>query len=122
MDLKFFVMIKGNPPSVTDYQTNALGGTSKMYSYCSNNPKHSEQRTVFCDWTKEAESSRIPKFEKCAKTYRSWSRYILNTYKYSHISNGSTEGFNNKIKVLKRTSYGIRNFENFGTRILMITN
>lgn len=30
-------MIKEKPPSATVYQTNALGGTSKMYSYCSNN-------------------------------------------------------------------------------------
>lgn len=28
-------------------------------------------------------------------------KYILNSLKYRHISNGSTEGFNNKIRVLK---------------------
>ena len=33
----FFVMIKEKPPSANVYQTTALGGTSKMYSYCSNN-------------------------------------------------------------------------------------
>ena len=93
----------------------------KFYEICQN-PKYSEQRTDFWDWIKEAESSGIPEFEKCAKTYRNWSKYILNAYKYSNISNGPTEGFNNKIKVLKRTSYGIRNFEHFRTRILMVTN
>ena len=30
-------MIKEKPPSANVYQTTALGGTSKMYSYCSNN-------------------------------------------------------------------------------------
>ena len=93
----------------------------KFYEICQNS-KYSEQRIMFWDWIKEAESSGINEFEKCAKTYRTWSKYILNAYKYSHISNGPTEGFNNKIKVLKRCSYGIRNFEHFRTRILMVTN
>ena len=93
----------------------------RFYEICQN-PKYSEQRTMFWDWVKEAESCGINEFEKCAKTYRTWSKYILNAYKYFHISNGPTEGFNNKIKVLKRTSYGIRNFEHFRTRILMVTN
>ena len=35
-------------------------------------------------------------------------------------SNGPTEGFNNKIKVLKRISFGFRNFTNFKARILLL--
>ncbi|WP_308694484.1 transposase, partial [uncultured Veillonella sp.] len=35
-------------------------------------------------------------------------------------SNGFTEGCNNKIKVLKRCSFGIRNFHYFRNRILFI--
>ncbi|MCG4747187.1 transposase [Enterocloster aldenensis] len=35
---------------------------------------------------------------------------ILNAFKYG-LTNGPTEGFNNKIKVLKQSSYGIRNFK-----------
>lgn len=46
---------------------------------------------------------------------------LLNTFKYG-ITNGPTEGFNNKIKVLKRTSYDVRNFERFRIRILHSTN
>ena len=93
----------------------------RFYEICQN-PKYSEQRTDFWSWIHEAESSGIPEFEKCACTYRHWVKEILNAFKYSHITNGPTEGFNNKIKVLKRSSYGIRNFEHFRTRILMITN
>lgn len=93
----------------------------KFYEICQNT-KYSEQRKDFFDWIKAAESSAIPEFEKCAKTYRTWSKEILNTFKYSHITNGPTEGFNNKIKVLKRTSYGIRNFERFRTRIFLATH
>mgnify|MGYP005611749853 CR=1 FL=1 len=78
-----------------------------------------EQRKEFWNWISTAEQSQLPEFEKCATTYRHWSKEILNAFKYAHITNGPTEGFNNKIKVLKRTSYGIRNFEHFRTRILL---
>nr|WP_330363114.1 transposase [[Clostridium] symbiosum] len=63
----------------------------------------------------------IKKFEACAKTYRAWRKEILNAFKYG-LTNGPTEGFNNKIKVLKRSSYGIRNFKRFRTRILHCTS
>lgn len=36
----------------------------------------------------------------------------------SAITNGFTEGCNNKIKVLKRNAYGYRNFKRFRNRIL----
>ena len=86
------------------------------------NRKYSEQRKNFFDWIKMAESSGLYEFEKVAKTYRTWSKEILNAFKYAHITNGPTEGFNNKIKVLKRTSYGIRNFQRLRTRIFLVTN
>ena len=91
----------------------------KFYEICQDT-KYSRQRRDFHDWIKIAESSGLKEFEKCADTYRRWSKEILNAFKYG-ITNGTTEGFNNKIKVLKRTSYGIRNFERFRTRILHST-
>ena len=92
----------------------------KFYEICQN-PKYSEQRKDFFQWIKMAENSGIPEFEKCARTYRNWSKEILNAFKYPHITNGPTEGFNNKIKVLKRTSYGIRKFDHLRTRIFLVT-
>lgn len=92
----------------------------RFYDLCQDT-KYSRQRNDFYDWIKIAESSGLKEFEKCANTYRHWSKEILNAFKYG-ITNGTTEGFNNKIKVLKRTSYGIRNFERFRTRILHSTN
>lgn len=93
----------------------------KFYEICQN-PKYSQQRKDFFQWIKMAENSGIPEFEKCARTYRNWSKEILNAFKYPHITNGPTEGFNNKIKVLKRTSYGIRKFDHLRTRIFLVTN
>lgn len=91
-----------------------------FYSICQN-PKYTLQRTQFYDWIKNAESCGISEFEKCAATYRHWAKEILNAFKYG-LTNGPTEGFNNKIKVLKRISYGIRNFERFRTRIIHSSN
>jgi Transposase. len=91
-----------------------------FYDIC-HNEKYSIQRKEFFEWIKNAESSGIKEFEKCASTFRHWSKEILNAFKYG-LTNGVTEGFNNKIKVLKRISYGIKNFERFRTRILHSCN
>lgn len=72
-------------------------------------------------WALEKESSGIKEFNAAITAFRNNYKYILNPLKYRHISNGPTEGFNNKIKVLKRVSYGVRNFTYFRNRILMVT-
>ena len=87
-----------------------------FYKICQNE-KYSYQRTAFWEWVKTAESSGIQEFEDCAKTFRHWSFGILNAFKYKY-TNGPTEGYNNKIKVLKRISFGIQNFKRFRTRII----
>ena len=47
--------------------------------------------------------------------------YILNSVKYG-LTNGLVEGFNNKIKAIKRTAFGYRSFLNFRNRILISCN
>lgn len=44
--------------------------------------------------------------------------YIHNALKYT-ISNGPTEGINNKIKLIKRTGFGYSNFHHLRARILV---
>ncbi|QDS53437.1 transposase [Staphylococcus aureus] len=39
---------------------------------------------------------------------------------YKAFNNGAIEGINNKIKLIKRISFGYRNFNNFKARIMMI--
>ena len=91
----------------------------EFYKLCKEN-KYSIQRIKLLNWIEDAESSDIKDFLKCAKTFRNWYREILNAFKYG-CTNGATEGFNNKIKVLKRVSYGVRNFKRFRNRILLTT-
>ncbi|MGX7087384.1 ISL3 family transposase [Gemelliphila palaticanis] len=52
-------------------------------------------------------------------TMRKHKDYMLNSVRYD-ISNGSLEGINNKVKVLKRVSYGYSSFYNFRLRILVV--
>ncbi|PWL94021.1 MAG: hypothetical protein DBY08_03725 [Clostridiales bacterium] len=59
----------------------------------------------------------LPSFHKVSETYREWEKELLNIFS-TDLLNGFTEGCNNKIKVLKRISYGMPNFERFRTRIL----
>jgi transposase len=59
----------------------------------------------------------LPEFTYCFNTIFRWQESILNSFKVPY-TNGYTEGVNNKIKVLKRNAFGVRNFERFRTRIL----
>lgn len=68
-----------------------------------------EQRKNLDAFIKEAEKSGLKKFITLANTYRDWRGGILNALSFPY-SNAVTEGFNNKIKVLKRISYGLKNF------------
>ncbi|EUQ40819.1 hypothetical protein T853_01041, partial [Staphylococcus aureus PLAC6024] len=47
-------------------------------------------------------------------------RMLRNTIYYPAFNNGAIEGINNKIKLIKRISFGYRNFNNFKARIMMI--
>ena len=76
-------------------------------------------RKAMSDWIQNAENCGIPQFEKCADTMRNWYTGIINSFSTT-ITNGFTEGCNNKIKVLKRNAYGYQNFKRFRNRILHI--
>lgn len=81
--------------------------------------KYSEQRKAFEQWLSFAKSDAMPEFRACVSALENWRKEILNAFKYGY-TNGPTEGYNNKIKVLKRISYGIKNFNRFRNRILHI--
>jgi transposase len=74
---------------------------------------------TFNEWVKRNLESDIPQLKSCAETYQHWYREIVNSLDVPY-SNGPTEGFNNKIKVLKRVSFGMRNFNNFKARIMLL--
>ena len=71
------------------------------------------------DCIKRNSTIDIPKLNEVAKTYLHWSYEIKNSLEVSY-SNGVIEGFNNKIKTLKRIAFGFKNFKRFRTRILLL--
>jgi transposase len=91
-----------------------------FYEICQSD-QYSYQCTAFSKWIENAENSGIPEFVKCAATYRRWSEEIKNAFKYGY-TNGPTEGINNKIKVIKRVSFGLKNFHRFRNRIIHCIN
>lgn len=76
-----------------------------------------EGRKQLADWIFLAEFQGLPEFAACITAFRNWFQEILNSMDVP-FSNGYTEGCNNKIKVLKRVCFGVRNFSRFRNRIL----
>jgi transposase len=70
-------------------------------------------------WVKYNLDSNYTVLRECANTYFNWIEEIRNSLLVPY-SNGVMEGYNNKIKVLKRVAFGFRNFQNFKARILLM--
>ena len=71
-------------------------------------------------WLKAVENSHLPEFSNFKISFTSWFPQIVNAFVLPY-SNGFTEGCNNNIKVLKRISYGLRHFDRFRVRILLLS-
>lgn len=84
---------------------------------------HSDEKYLAIDklnqWVKYNLDSKYEVLKECAKTYQNWIEEIRNSLLVPY-SNGVMEGYNNKIKVLKRIAFGFRNFHNFKARILLM--
>lgn len=77
------------------------------------------KKEQFSEWVKRNLESSIPQLVECAKTYLHWSYEIKNSLEVPY-SNGCMEGFNNKIKTIKRVTFGMHNFKNFKARIMLL--
>lgn len=77
------------------------------------------RKQQFNEWVKRNLESDILPLKECAKTYLHWAVEIRNSLEVLY-SNGATEGFNNKIKTLKRVCFGMRNFTHFKARIMLL--
>ena len=71
-------------------------------------------------WLKSVKTAQLQEFRNFSTSFVSWKGQITNAFLLP-FSNGYTEGCNNKIKVLKRISYGLRHFGRFRTRILLLS-
>ena len=57
--------------------------------------------------------------QKLAKTFHQWQEEIARMWRFTK-SNGITEGFHRKMKLIQRRAYGFRNFENYRTRVRVL--
>ena len=63
--------------------------------------------------------ANLNEFNNLLRSFTSWHDEVVNAFLLPY-SNGFTEGCNNKTKVLKHNSYGVRHFGRFRARLLMI--
>jgi len=72
-------------------------------------------------YIEKLKNSNLPEYFIVAKTYDNWFIEICNSFIDSRYNNGYIEGLNNKIKVIKRISFGFNNFNSFKSRIFALT-
>ena len=75
------------------------------------------------NWIEKAKMSELKELQSNARTFTMWFSAIssyFKTFEGHKLSNAFIEGMNNKIKVIKRVSFGYRSFLNFRKRILLI--
>ena len=105
--------------SVHDYRISKIKDISAFGKYVILMHNHRRYVCKHCGKRFAEDNSFAPKYYRV--TIMNWGKSILNTFDYPY-TNGFTEGCNNKIKVLKRNTYGYRNFERFRKRILHMFN
>ena len=74
---------------------------------------------MFLDYLKHLEQTGFDAMNVLGKTLKSWGTEILRMFTIS-FSNGVTEGFHRKMKLIQRRAYGFRNFENYRLRVIVL--
>lgn len=62
-------------------------------------------------------SLKMKGLQSLRRTMMDWREEILNYFK-RRVTNGKTEGFNRKAKLIQRNAYGFRKFENYRLKLL----
>lgn len=77
-----------------------------------------EAQTQMQRWVKKAQASELHCFDQFVLLWKAWQDEITN-YFVERQNSGFVEGFNNKVKVLKRRCYGIFNLAHLFQRIYL---
>ena len=75
-------------------------------------------RAALKRWMKQVRASGLTCFDSFLKTLQNWLDEITN-YFVARLTSGFVEGFNNKVKVLKRRCYGITNLTHLFQRLYL---
>lgn len=84
------------------------------------NTKHRKQTAIkkMDEWIEKVQSSKVTCFNCFIKTLNKYKDEITN-YFINRNTSGFVEGFNNKLKVMKRRCYGIFNIKHFFQRLFL---
>lgn len=74
-------------------------------------------KSALINITDSMANSKIHEIKTLRRTLIKWSSEVL-AYFETPITNATTEGFNNKAKVIKRRAYGYRSFKNYRLRLI----
>lgn len=77
----------------------------------------SRAKKILTKITDDMAQSKIPEIQRLRRTLVSWREEILNFFE-NRLTNGRTEGFNRKAKLIQRNAYGYKNIENYRLRLL----
>ena len=74
---------------------------------------------LFLKMIKELKQSPFKRLITLGKTRYQWRDEVVRMWRFSK-SNGITEGFHRKMKLIQRRAYGFRNFENYRLRVKVL--
>ncbi len=74
---------------------------------------------TFLDMLTELKQSAFKALASLGKTLGAWKDEVARMWRFSK-SNGITEGFHRKMKLIQRRAYGFRNFENYRVRVKVL--
>lgn len=74
---------------------------------------------VFLKMVKALKTSGFKRLVTLGKTLHQWQEEIVRMWRFTK-TNGITEGFNRKMKLIQRRAYGFRNFENYRLRVRVL--
>lgn len=69
------------------------------------------------NWKENVQKAKIEEFQKLLKTLEHYW-YGIENYFTHRVTNGASEGYNNKINIIKRRAYGFKDIEYFKLKIL----
>jgi transposase len=78
---------------------------------------HNKARSVYIKLMDDMAKSKIKRIVSYRNTLRKWHHEILN-YFSTKLTNGRTEGYNRKAKLIQRCAYGFRSFKNYRLKLL----
>ena len=74
---------------------------------------------LYLKMIKALKESGFKKLMTLGRTLYQWREEIARMWRFSK-SNGITEGFHRKMKLIQRRAYGFRNFENYRLRVKVL--